>query len=265
MNYPDLSDLNRDDESIILPMGTGKPRDIGPVAVMVSAEPDLRYIKKNLRKGKSRSFFMSTLFTPDNGEKGISSVDSYSFTGPYMGAPYGAALLDSLIAKGAEKIIVLGWCGAVSPLLHAGDIVVPKTAISDEGTSRHYMEFAHEFPLVPSSHDLREILVREMIKKDIPHHGGTIWTTDAIYRETKKKVAFFKGRGAVGVDMECSALFAIAKYRKKDIAAILVVSDEVTDSGWKPGFRAKRFKDSRKKAAHVVLDICLALNFSAEP
>ncbi len=255
MNYPALSDLNKG-ESIIPPMGAGKPRDIGAAAIMVSTEPDLRYIKKSIGKVKSRSFFMSTLFTPDNGERGNSFSESCSFTGPYMGAPYGAALLESLIAKGAERIIVLGWCGALSPYFHTGDIIIPKAAVADEGTSRNYMEFTDDFPLIYSASNLRRILIKEMSKKDVPHHIETIWTTDAIYRETKNKVAFFKNRGAVAVDMECSALFAVAKYRKKDIAAVLVVSDEVTGFGWKPGFRDKKFKESREKAARVILDIC---------
>lgn len=255
MNYPALSDLNS--KSIISPMGTGRPHDIGPVAVMASTEPDLRYIKQKFKKGKSISFFMSTLFTPENGEKGIFDSGICSYTGPYMGAPYGAALLESLIAKGAEKIIVLGWCGAVSPDLNTGDILIVNAAISDEGTSRNYIKIKEDdnFPLILSDLKLRNILMKEMSKRDIQYKQGDVWTTDAIYRETPEKVAFFKGRGAVAVEMECSALFSVAQYRKKDIAAVLVVSDEVKNSEWKPGFRDKRFKEARKKISSMICEI----------
>jgi len=254
MNYPALSNLNS--KSIIPPMGTGRPHDIGPVAVMVSAEPDLRYIKQKFKKGKSFSFFMSTLFTPENSEKGIFDAGiSCSYTGPYMGAPYGAALLESLIAKGAESIIVSGWCGAVSPYLHTGDILIPNAAISDEGTSRNYIKTDDHFPLISSDLKLRNILIEEMIKRDMQYKEGNIWTTDAIYRETPEKVAFFKKKGAVAVEMECSALFSVAKFRKKDIAAVLVVSDEVKNSGWKPGFRDKRFREARKKVSSMICEM----------
>ncbi len=253
MNYPALSDLNS--KSIISPMGTGRPRDIGPVAVMVSTEPDLRYIKQKFKKGKTISFFMSTLFTPENGEKGIFDSGTCSYTGPYMGAPYGAALLESLIAKGAEKIIVIGWCGSVSPYLNTGDILIPNAAISDEGTSRNYIKTDDNFPLISSGLKLRSILIKEMAKRDIQYSEGDIWTTDAIYRETPEKVAFFRDKGAVAVEMECSALFSVAKYRKKDIAAVLVVSDEVKNSGWKPGFKDKRFKEARRKICSMICEM----------
>ena len=59
---------------------------------------------------------MSTLFTLEQGEKGI------CFAGPYVGAPYGVMILESLIAKGAEKIIVLGWCGSLTQEISIGDI-----------------------------------------------------------------------------------------------------------------------------------------------
>ncbi len=257
MNYPALSDLNS--KSIIPPMKTGQPRNIATIAVMVSTDNDFRYIKKKFEKGRSFSFFMSTLFTPDNGEKGILNTDSCSFTGPYMGAPYAAALLESLIAKGAEKIIVFGWCGALSPNLHTGDILIPHAAISDEGTSRNYFQSHENFPLISSDAELGKMIMEKLEAGNIEYKRGDIWTTDAIYRETPAKVAFFQTRGAVAVEMECSALFSVAKYRKKDIAAVLVVSDEVKNSGWIPGFRDKKFKDSRKKVSHIICDICSSM------
>ncbi len=57
---------------------------------------------------------------------------------------------------------------------------------------------------------------------------GCVWSTDAVYREDRrmlKKLCLEKGVGAV--DMEFSALCAVATFRKIEFAAVLTVSDEL--------------------------------------
>ena len=39
------------------------------------------------------------------------------------------------------------------------------------------------------------------------------WTTDGFYRETPEKVAYRKEEGCAVVEMECSALAAVAQFR----------------------------------------------------
>ena len=65
-------------------------------------------------------------------------VGNFSITGPFIGAPYAAMLLETLIAWGARRIIFLGWCGAVAEEVKIGDIILPTAALIDEGTSGHY-------------------------------------------------------------------------------------------------------------------------------
>jgi len=247
MSCPTWLDLHND--AIIPPFGARSAPSIDPVAVMVSTDPDFRFIRANSGKGNTEPFFMSTLFTLEQGDKGI------SFAGPYIGAPYGVMILESLIAKGAEKIIVFGWCGSLSEEAAIGDIIIPDSALSDEGTSRNYMEAADSFPLVSPSKILTSRIMKEMELKDMPFKTGTIWTTDAIYRETGKKVDFFKKKNAIAVEMECSALFAAANFRQKEIAAVLVVSDTVSSSSWDPGFRNPAFKKGRQKGVQLILDL----------
>jgi len=45
--------------------------------------------------------------------------------GPFVGAPYAAMLLETLIAWDVEKIIFFGWCGAISHDVKIGDIIIP--------------------------------------------------------------------------------------------------------------------------------------------
>ncbi len=84
---------------------------------------------------------------------------------------------------------------------------------------------------------------------------GPVWTTDAIYRETPKKVAWFREQGALAVEMECSALFSVAAFRNVEVAALLVVSDSLAAGNWDPGFARTRFKTARQEACEAILAV----------
>jgi purine-nucleoside phosphorylase len=259
---------------------------------MVSTEPDVRYIKKSLGQPRSRSFFMGELFSAqvpsskaspvqERQREGLDATEgpekdmpgkkrganaghekTASFAGPYIGAPYAVMLLESLIARGARQIIVIGWCGSISPEMKIGDIIMPHAAISHEGTSQNYMACTQAFPVIPlppppsTSPGLTEKLTIHLGENQIPFKTGCIWTTDAIYRETAEKVAFFHSQGALAVEMECSALFAVAAHHKVELVSLLVVSDDLSGSQWKPAFRSKAFSSARKQVADAVIDFC---------
>ena len=248
MSYPTWSDLNS--PSIVPPLGQRKAKSVGPAALMVSADPDMGLIRQGFGKWQSRAFFNSSLLIKEEDPLGA------SVTGPFIGAPYGVMLLESLIAKGARTVIVLGWCGGLSPDLVPGDLLVVKTALVDEGTSRHYMDLSGDLPAVNADAGLTETLAATLKTAGLKAHSqATIWTTDAIYRETPEKVSWYKDQGACAVEMECSALFAAADFRKIPIAALLVVSDSLgqADGTWDPGFNKKRFKTMRKQACGVAM------------
>jgi len=250
MSYPTWSDLNS--PSIVPPLGARQAPDLGPAALMVSTEPDLRYISSTSGSLDRRPFFTGSLMTGS----GI------SIAGPYIGAPYGVMLIESLIAKGAKDIIILGWCGAISGHLVPGDLIVPDKAFVDEGTSRHYLALEEESSAVLPDASLSQKLVRELNRAGEFFKTGPIWTTDAIYRETREKVDWFKHKGAHAVEMECSALFAAAAFRGVRAAALLVVSDSLaTDTGdWDPAFNKKNFKIMRKTACRRAVEITKLLN-----
>ncbi|WP_321413457.1 nucleoside phosphorylase [uncultured Desulfobacter sp.] len=248
MSYPTWSDLNS--SSIVPPLGQRKAKSVGPAALMVSADPDMGLIRQGFGKWQSRAFLNSSLLIKEEAPLGM------SVTGPYIGAPYGVMLLESLIAKGARTVIVLGWCGGLSPDVLPGDLVVVKKALVDEGTSRHYMDLSGEPPGVNGDARLTQTLAAAVETAGLDAHSqATIWTTDAIYRETPEKVSWYRDQGACAVEMECSALFAAANFRKIPIAALLVVSDSLdrSDGNWDPGFNKKRFKTMRKQACGIAM------------
>ena len=254
MNYPTLSVLN---SKSLIPVPRGrKSANFGKVAVLVSSDQDFNNIRSNSLKPESSNLYLSTLCIDRK---------KISYAGPYIGAPYGVVLLESLIARGASKILVLGWCGAISDKLKTGDLIIPTSAISDEGTSRNYIDGNYkggcdDFPVINPSVSLVNAFGRKLGEMELRFTKEKIWTTDAIYRETPEKVGFFRKKGAFAVEMECSALFAAAHFRNVEIAALLVVSDELKPTEWIPGFRTKEFKEARKKACKAIVEFAIDLN-----
>ena len=241
--------MESNDAVIIPKMGKRSPQ-LGPVAVMAGTESDLDLLCNllHLDKSKHQKLFTSRLYTTDDSGSG------FALAGPVIGAPYAAMVLETLIAWGAKKIIFLGWCGSISQKIKIGDIIVATAAMIDEGTSRHYIEGAHQasYPSEGMAVAITDALDRIRAK----YHRGSVWTTDAIYRETRDKIEYYQRLDAIGVEMEISALFTVAKFRKIDMGAIVVVSDELAEFKWRPGFKTDRFKQGRQAACTVVKDLC---------
>ena len=233
-------------EAVVNPQKTKNSPDIGPVAVMAATRPDLIYLSElfHFSKNDYRRLFLSRLYFDRNNPGGI------SVTGSFIGAPYAVMLLENLIAWGARQIIFIGWCGAISDQVNIGDVILPTSIYIDEGTSRHYgagnnLPLQLTFPLVPK--------VRQALNtKKEDYHEGPVWTTDAVYRETRGEVAVHQQNGILAVEMEFSALASVARFREVDLAGLLVVSDELSSMSWRPGFKQQQFIQSRQSVCRLV-------------
>jgi purine-nucleoside phosphorylase len=83
-----------------------------------------------------------------------------------------------------------------------------------------------------------------------------VWSTDAPFRETQAKVLGYQRQGALAVEMECSALFTVGAFRSAEVAALLVVSDDLSSLSWKPGFKDTRFARGREAACNIISRLC---------
>ena len=236
-------------DEIVYPKKEKNDPSIGPVAVMLAMEKDLTLTRRSMGiQGRAVGRILSSrLYKVTRRHQDIALV------GPMLGAPYAVMILEKLIVLGAKKILFLGWCGSIQQGVRIADIVVPDRAVIGEGTSGHY-PVNNEYPK-PS--DAMTNAIEESLETcSIPFHKGLVWSTDAPYRETRDKVLSLQRDGVLGVDMEISALFTVARFRQVEIGALLVVSDEVGSLDWKPGFSSGKFKNSRKMAAEIVCSAC---------
>ena len=147
-----------------------------------------------------------------------------------VGAPACAAGLEEVIAMGAKKILLFGSCGILN---RAADdkIIIPVSAVRDEGTSYHYLEASDE---VFADAEVIERLEACFERCGHPYVKGKTWTTDAIYRETAEVIAERKETGCLCVEMECAAAMAVAKFRDIPFAQFLYGADNLDSDSWEP-------------------------------
>jgi uridine phosphorylase len=166
------------------------------------------------------------------------------------GAPNTVMLLEEMIAFGVKRAICLGYCGSIQKTIKIGNIIIPTEAVREEGTSYHY--------LPEGERSMPDLILQNQLffwmKEICPIiHMGKVWTTDAPYRETPKKISQYHKGGILGVEMEMSAAFAIGMVREISIGSILIVSDEIGEAEWNIGFFAPSIKTTRAKVIKGIL------------
>ncbi|WMJ86315.1 nucleoside phosphorylase [Anaerocolumna sp. MB42-C2] len=147
----------------------------------------------------------------------------------YVGAAGCVAVLEDLFAMGVEKIVLFGTCGVLDADIKDCSIIIPNVAVRDEGTSFHYATASDEINVnVKYQEEFIEILKSHKCSYTV----GKVWTTDGIYRETREKVNKRKKDGCICVDMECSAVAALADFRGKEIFHFFYAADNLDNDNW---------------------------------
>lgn len=238
-----------DRRAIVNPIRGKSPPHTGNLAIVAATEGDLRLLARltDLPVVDQRKLFISRL--------SVVADDRQRFTlaGPLIGSPYAAMIVETLGVWGVKRILFIGWCGAVSPRVRAGDIIVPERALVDEGTSGHYGDPRCRVAL--PARTLAQQARQALRHHRAPFHDGPVWTTDAIFRETVEKVEHYQARGALAVEMELSAVLTVARFRGMEAAGILVVSDELSDFKWRPGFTTPAFRTAREQVCRAALTV----------
>lgn len=172
----------------------------------------------------------------ERSEIGTHPIYEFEFEGkrltlfhPGVGAPLAAALLEEIIARGCRKFIACGGAGVLIPDLALGHIVVPTSAVRDEGTSYHYLPPSRE---VAASIDAVAAIEQTLSERGFAYLSAKTWTTDAIYRETVAKIAARRAEGCVTVEMEAAAFFAVAQFRGVTFGQMLYCGDDLSGATW---------------------------------
>jgi uridine phosphorylase len=174
---------------------------------------------------------------------------------PGVGAPLAAAFLEEAIALGCRKFVACGGCGVLDSEIAVGHVVIPSTAVRDEGTSYHYLPPSRE---VYASQEGIAALETVLKRHHLPYVIGKTWTTDAVYRETRAKMERRKAEGCITVEMEAAAFFAVAQFRGVTFAQILYGGDDLSGDEWdNRGWMGRT--STREKLFWLAAEACLSL------
>jgi len=174
---------------------------------------------------------------------------------PGLGASFAAAIMEELIALGCRKFVACGSAGVLKSELQRGAIVIPSSAVRDEGTSYHYLAPSREIEVDPEVvRRLESVLQKHHINYEI----GKTWTTDAFFRETKGKVSKRKSEGCIAVEMECSAFLAVSRFRDVVFGQYLAAGDDVSGDEWDPRYVGDRLP-FQEKIFWLSVEACLSL------
>ncbi|HNY90300.1 MAG: AMP nucleosidase [bacterium ADurb.Bin431] len=140
-----------------------------------------------------------------------------------IGAPTAAMVIEMLSAIETQAVLFLGMCGGLHRSLKVGDFILPMAAIRDEGVSGHFIP-----PQVPSlpTFKIQKFVSQIIVEHNLDYRTGVVHTTDYRFWEFDDtfKAILYEER-AIGIDMECAALFSVGFVSKVPIGALLLVSD----------------------------------------
>ena len=183
---------------------------------------------------------------------------TFAFCKARCGAPACVATFEDIIAMGAKRIILTGNCGVLDKNIQDCGIIIPTKALRDEGTSYQYapagdcidvnLKYADEFKAL-------------LTRLGYSYVEGTTWTTDGIYRETRKKVETRKQMGAVCVEMECASMQAMCNFRNVDFFQFLYAGDNLDHSNWDPRSLSGNTRlDDKQKIALLAFELAYAIS-----
>jgi uridine phosphorylase len=255
MNHHDYPILEHDDaaQAFIEPGKLISPIDVAEHCVVCFFQD---VISKLIREHKAR------LVETMRSEMGVHPLHEIIIDGkrlaffhPGVGAPLAAGLLEEAIAFGCRKFIACGGSGSLKRELTAGHVIVPTSAVRDEGTSYHYLPASRE---VKPHDDAVKAIEATLQKHNVPFVMGKTWTMDALYRETPTRIARRRDEGCLVVEMEASAFFAVSQFRAATFAQILYAGDDLSSDEWSSRGWTK-LTSTREKLFWLAAEACLSL------
>ena len=220
-----------------------KPGDFGEIALISGQQHRAQLCLQKLENPvKNFTFLAYTFWTGTYQGKKV-TVGNGGFY-----APDSALAAELLCAAGVKSIVRLGSCGALKKEINIGDYVLVSDVLRGEGTTRYYVDDDY-VPKVDSG--INQALEAAFAKAGKVHKGG-IWSTDAIFRETKEIVNPYIEKGAIAVDMVTSPLVTVANLNKVKVGAICAVSDNLITG--QMGFTDFRFFQSEMMMADLAFN-----------
>ena len=196
-----------------------RPQDVGKYAIVPGPKDRLDVLMKKIENPvRNFSFMEYTMYTGTYQGIKVTAINGGRFSTDT------SITTEVMCNAQIPTIIRIGTCGAMDENIKVGDLVVVDKIIRGDGVTPYYVD--KDFKTVANK-EISDIL--EKVAKDLGAnvYRGTVWTTDALLRETRELVEAKRKEGAMAVDMVSSTLLTIAQTYNIKASSILAVSDNV--------------------------------------
>lgn len=218
-----LLEFDSDPSAVIMPTHEGLDIQLPPKCVYAFLEDEIEAFALDHQGKKIAEFVSATKVYPvyllTYKEQDICLAQA-----PVGSAP-AAQFMDWLIGYGVKEIMSTGTCGVLVPI-EENRFLVPTKALREEGTSYHYVAPSRYIAINPI---MLRLIEQTLLANGLAYQEVITWSTDGFYRETKEKVAYRREEGCSVVEMECSALAAVAQLRKVLWGQLLFTADTLAD------------------------------------
>jgi purine-nucleoside phosphorylase len=196
------------------------------VPALCLLDPDGDLTEFLLRHGKAErnecwACYHSLLYTFEKEEIQIGIIPCI------VGSSYSVLVAEQLFVSGCKLLISVTSAGVINPPSHAKRFGLITKTIRDEGTSYHYLP-----PDKPATllNDLLEKLKPSLRQTECPFFEASSWTTDAPYRETQTAINHMIAHNITCVEMEASALYALATAKQYNIICFAHLTNSMAKS-----------------------------------
>jgi uridine phosphorylase len=155
-----------------------------------------------------------------------------------FGGPMAATVLEEMAYFGITKVIGYGYAGSLTGEIPMGHIVMAGCGLVSDGTSREYLP---ETDMVFPDESLANVFRRQASDQGCVLKEVTVWTTDALYRETKEKIHQWRAKGGQIVNMDTSYFYAVSQVTGMAALYVCEISDQLDQEHWTDTFG--QFKD----------------------
>jgi len=143
-----------------------------------------------------------------------------------MGGPSAAVVVEELIGLGARTLIRIGTCGALTPDLRLGDLLVVTDALAADGAS---VALGAEGSVASDAR-----LTATLLEAGAARHStrpAVVASTDLFYDDRTGVAGEWRARGALAVEMEAATVLRVAQRRGARAACVLAVTDLLAAGG----------------------------------
>jgi purine-nucleoside phosphorylase len=160
------------------------------------------------------------------GFTGTFKGERVSIMGSGMGMPsigiYAHELFDYYAVK---QIIRVGTCGGLMADMGVGDLVLASTVRTDSAMSQQFFDDGGS--AIAADAGLLDRVYQMAVQQDLKIRKGIVFATDWFYHPDKNFINEVQKMGALALDMETAALYALARQHGTRALTILSVSDVI--------------------------------------